>query len=193
MASKFTQISDSALWLGLGIFLVVAVKQVSYGLKNIRSLTEIHNPSPPPTQLPDRLPRDTSHQEDAISTSSLQILATSPNIDIRASATKILCQRFYASMSARKRLGRDLEHGDDETKHRANLAFGLLLESGVIQEVTYPAPLTQNEGWRVQDPIEGGDGDAVTEQDLRRRRREAVVIHDGDRPIGQEDVIMRDQ
>jgi hypothetical protein len=31
--------------------------------------------------------------------------------------------------------------------------------------------------------------------DLRRRRREAVVIHDGDvdRPIGQEDVYMRDE
>jgi hypothetical protein len=30
-------------------------------------------------------------------------------------------------------------------------------------------------------------------QDLRRRRREAVVIHDGDvdRPVGEEDVFMR--
>jgi hypothetical protein len=44
-------------------------------------------------------------------------------------------------------------------------------------------------------PMLAGGGGGADDQDLRRRRREAVVIHDGDvdRPIGQEDVYMRDE
>ena len=34
--------------------------------------------------------------------------------------------------------------------------------------------------------------DSAEERDLRRRRREAMVLHEGNRPISQEDVWMRD-
>lgn len=52
-------------------------------------------------------------------------------------------------------------------------------------------PPREREGWRLHEPpVAQEDNDEV---DLRRRRREAVVIHDGDaeRPVGEEDVYMR--
>jgi phosphomannomutase len=51
---------------------------------------------------------------------------------------------------------------------------------------------TAREGWRLHEPTSSGEI-AADAQDLRRRRREAVVIHDGDadRPFTEEDVFMR--
>lgn len=112
------------------------------------------------------------------------------------SATKILCQRFYASHTAKKLLVRDLNSKDAEIKHRAQLAYNLLYDHGVL---TLPMMRTSpREGWRVHEApvpmLSGGAGEA-DDLDLRRRRREAVVIHDGDvdRPVGREDVYMRDE
>ncbi|KAF1912600.1 hypothetical protein BDU57DRAFT_522977 [Ampelomyces quisqualis] len=194
MAPNLANIPDHYLWLGLGVFTFIAIKQVSHGLQHIRTLTEIRKPHLHPTTT-EHVPPDPTHQEDAIKTSSLLTLATSPNIDIRASATKILCQRFYASHAAKKLLVKDLNSDDAEIKRRAQLAYNLLYDHGVL---TLPMMRTSpREGWRVHEaPVptlaSGGAGD---DQDLRRRRREAVVIHDGDvdRPVGQEDVYMRDE
>jgi hypothetical protein len=68
--------------------------------------------------------------------------------------------------------------------------YNLLCE----HDVGLPIP---RERWRIHQPsiptyLPRGESDT---QDLRRRRREAVVIHDGDvdRPIGQEDLYMRDE
>jgi len=61
----------------------------------------------------------------------------------------------------------------------------------VLQDLNVP-PVAPRGGWRVHEPSAArGEADAA---DQRRRRREAVVIHDGeaDRPIGSEDVYMRD-
>ncbi|KAH3936364.1 hypothetical protein HBH69_129840 [Parastagonospora nodorum] len=181
MAPSIANIPDHYLWLGLGVFTFIAIQQVSHGLLHIRTLTEIHRlphprPSPPPSP---------THQEDTIKTSSLLTLATSPNLDIRTSATKILCQRFFASPSAKKLWQKDLQSNDPEIKHRAQLVYNLLSE----HDVGLAMP---RERWRVHQPSL-----ATLEldvQDLRRRRREAVVIHDGDvdRPVGEEDLFMRD-
>ncbi|KAF2035769.1 hypothetical protein EK21DRAFT_96405 [Setomelanomma holmii] len=187
MASRLANIPDHWLWFGL------AVKQVSAGLQNIRTLTEIRNPPPSHTlPHPERLPPNPQHQEDAIKTSSLLTLATSPNVEIRSSATKILCQRFYANETARKLLLKDMNSRDEEVQHRAALAFELLCAHGVLRDNYLPSGRVRD-GWRLHEPpAETGDANAA---DLRRRRREAVVIHDGevDRPIGQEDVFMRDE
>jgi hypothetical protein len=207
MAPSIADIPDHYLWLGLGnsihlrlsfpsltppgVFTFIAIKQVSAGLSHIRSVTEIRR-SPRPTQTPHHLPRNPTHQEDAIKTSSLLTLATSPNVDIRQSATRILCQRFYANSTARKLLIRDLNSKDEDIKRRAQLAFDLLCDHDVI---ALPTP-TPREGWRLHEPMSSPalrQNTTEDSQDLRRRRREAVVIHDGDidRPIGEEDVYMR--
>jgi hypothetical protein len=172
----------------LGVFTFIAIKQVSHSLHHVRSITEVRHPSPPHTH-PTRLPLNPTHQEDAIKTSSLLTLATSPNIDIRTSATKILCHRFYASPTAKRLLVRDLNSKNEEVKHRAQLAYNLLYDNNVLHESSLN-PRLAREGWRLYEP-----GRGVDEMDLRRRRREAVVIHDGDvdRPIGAGDVYMRDE
>jgi hypothetical protein len=112
-------------------------------------------------------------------------LATSHNNDIRASATKILCTRFYASKSAKDLLIKDLYCADGEVLHRAQLAFNLLGDMGVWRDDS----LLPNHGfrWDVVQPRMGGG----SQDEVRRRRREAMVISDGDGLIGR-DVYMRD-
>ncbi|KAL1795115.1 hypothetical protein ACET3X_006931 [Alternaria dauci] len=180
-----SSIPDHWLWLGLGVFTFIAVQQVSHGLHTIRTLTEIRNPQNIPQQrraVPSGRP---THQEDAIKTSSLLTLATSHNNDIRASATKILCARFYASKSAKDLLIKDLYCADGEVLHRAQLAFNLLGDMGVWRDDS----LLPSHGLRwdvVQPSMAGGSQDEV-----RRRRREAMVISDGEGLIGRGDVYMR--
>lgn len=113
-------------------------------------------------------------------------LATSHNNDIRASATKILCTRFYASKSAKDLLIKDLYCADGEVLHRAQLAFNLLGDMGVWRDDS----LLPNNGfrWDVIQPRMGGS----SQGEVRRRRREAMVISDGEGMIGSEDVYMRD-
>ncbi|KAF2831152.1 hypothetical protein CC86DRAFT_135372 [Ophiobolus disseminans] len=189
MAPSLANIPDRYLWLGLGVFTFFAVQHVSRGLRTIRALTELHNPpsSPPLPSQPAHLPPNPTHQEDAIKTSSLLTLATSPNIDIRNSATKILCHRFYANRAAKKLLVKDLNSKNEEIRHRAHLAFDLLATHDALRDISVPSP---SEGWRVHEPaVPRAEADAA---DLRRRRREAVVIHDGDAERGG-DVYMRDR
>jgi hypothetical protein len=169
------------------------VQQVSHGLQHIRHLTEIHNPSHIPPQrraIPSAPP--VTHHEDAIKTSSLLTLATSHNTEIRSSATKMLCTRFYASKSAKDLLIKDLYSKDEEVVHRAQLAFNLLCEMGVWRESSLP-PQTRKGGWRLMERQGANEGRGASERDVRRRRREAVVIHDGEGAMGSEDIIMRDQ
>ncbi|KAI4957681.1 hypothetical protein J4E86_004820 [Alternaria arbusti] len=182
-----SNIPDHWLWLGLGVFTFIAVQQVSHGLNHIRTLTEIRDPQNIPQQcraIPSGPP---THQEDAIKTSSLLTLATSHNNDIRASATKILCTRFYASKSAKDLLIKDLYCADGEVLHRAQLAFNLLGDMGVWRD----DGLLPNNRFRwdvVQQPGMGSG----SQRDLRRRRREAMVISDGEGLFGSDDVYMRE-
>ncbi|KAJ4287246.1 hypothetical protein N0V90_012644 [Kalmusia sp. IMI 367209] len=182
-------IEDRWLWLGLGVFTFFAIKHVSHGLRTIVTLTEVHKPPPPPT------PHLT---EDAIKTSSLQTLATCSNTEIRKAATKILLDRFVAHPSAYKHLIRDVHTTDSARQRRAYLAFRLLEEYGYVRHrygVPPPTPVTHRVGgpgrWLRGTTRDRRNSDPL-ERDLRRRRREAMVINEGDRPISQEDVWMRD-
>lgn len=82
-----------------------------------------------------------------------------------------------------------------EVRHRAQVGFGLLYEMGVEREseeeeeeegdtteyaLAYDIPAP----WRVVESLRGvGDG---SEREVRRRRREAVVVHDGEWPVGRQ-------
>ncbi|KAF2187770.1 hypothetical protein K469DRAFT_704721 [Zopfia rhizophila CBS 207.26] len=184
------RIDDRWLWLGLGIFTLIAIKCVSHGLDHIISLTTVHHKPPSPTPNPNRGP------ESSIKTSSLEILATCSNIEIRKAATKILCERFFADSHARKTLLKNLESKNENVRHRAQLAFNLLSDYGVIQEVVFPptprATRARARSRRLAARVrEVGDELGELEVDLRRMRREAMVINEGDRPLSQEDVWMR--
>jgi hypothetical protein len=74
------------------------------------------------------------------------------------------------------------------------MAFRLLADHGVLREA--PMAADDMDGWHVRDGGAGrgedGDGDG-DEGDLRRRRREAVVFHNGASPVTQGHVFMRGQ
>ncbi|KAF2869302.1 hypothetical protein BDV95DRAFT_629899 [Massariosphaeria phaeospora] len=187
------QIEDRWLWLGLGIFTFLAAKGVSHGLRHIVHLTEVHQAPLHPT-----LPLPKLGKEDAIKTSSLETLATCDNVEIRKAATKILCERFHANGPARRSLLRDLGSDNPKVEHKAQLAFNLLYENGVLTEPD-PAPITPRAqsagGALIRRSLPwlpaGTRNPDVEERNLRRRRREAMVINEGDRPVSQEDVWMR--
>ncbi|KAF2442276.1 hypothetical protein P171DRAFT_417293 [Karstenula rhodostoma CBS 690.94] len=186
-------IEDRWLWLGLGIFTFFAVKGVAHGLRRIVTLTEVHK-APPPIP-PNRT-------EDAIKAASLATLATCENVEIRKAATKILLDRFIAHPSAYKHLIRDANSRNEERKYAAYLAFGLLEDYGYVGHqygVPPPVPATpqahrlgSRREWLREAPSRAALNGGLEERDLRRRRREAMVINEGDRPITQEDVWMRD-
>ena len=148
----------------------------------MRTLTETHHPPP-------QIPGTPSPSESAIKTSSLLTLASSHNVEISASATKLLCERFYASSSARRLLLRDLGSSRAAVQRKAQLAFRLLRDHGVFREygLSYGyAGIERRVGWEdveilpavpreLREPLQE---DAEEERDARRRRREAVVIHD---------------
>ncbi|CAI6283978.1 unnamed protein product [Periconia digitata] len=205
------QIEDRYLWLGLGVFAFVAVKTIAYGLHHIVTLTEIHNSSPNPrdptttaiTALPNPNPSSPSPnpqtKEDTIKTSSLLTLATCANIEIRRAATKILCDRYMSHRSAKRLLIEDLRSSDPETVHRAELAQALLSEYSAttramrIMATQAAARAAYEDGLVGRGAELRGAVPGVEERDLRRRRREAMVLNEGDRPVSEEDVWMRDR
>lgn len=159
----------------------------------MRALTAIRNPQNIPSQrrtIPSSpAPGSPTHQEDAIKTSSLLTLATSHNNDIRASATKILCTRFYASKTAKDLLIKDLYSKDEEVVHRAQLALNLLCDMGVWRDSSL-APCTPRGGWRLMESRAQPGDMGGSERDVRRRRREAMVISDGEGGLAED--FMRD-
>ncbi|KAF2468236.1 uncharacterized protein BDR25DRAFT_305217 [Lindgomyces ingoldianus] len=194
------RIDDRWLWLGLGVFTFIAIKGVAHGLRTIVHLTEVHTKPPQPSN-----PLPARGKEDAIKTASLEILATCDNVEIRKAATKILCERFFAHGPSRTRLLRELSSPNATVQRRARLAFNLLCDYGVVQEVVLPPTPRTLRAERRPDPnatltwLDGRtnrprnhEGSSAEERDLRRRRREAMVINEGDRPVSQEDVWMRD-
>ncbi|KAF3001364.1 hypothetical protein E8E13_006428 [Curvularia kusanoi] len=199
-------IPDHYLWLGLGAFTFVLIQHVSTGLRTVKHLTTVNTPAPKPPGLP-----TPTSQEDAIKTTSLLTLATSHNTDIRTAATKLLCERFVAHDGARNKLLKDIGSDNPAVQRKAKHAFRLLRSHGVLGAHTdfrygigglQPrVPWDEAEVWgggggggRVREPLReilGHEGEE--ERDARRRRREAVVIHEGEGRIGEGDVWMRDR
>ncbi|KAJ4987369.1 hypothetical protein SVAN01_07107 [Stagonosporopsis vannaccii] len=193
-------IPDHYLWLSLGVFTFFAIQHVSSGLRTVKSLTTVRRPPPQPLGI-----HTSTSQEDAIKTTSLLTLAQSPNIEIRTSATTLLCERFYANPSALKLLLRDLGSADKHVQRSAQLAFRLLRDYGMFRAhgLSYGfGGLEPQAGWENVEVFGGGrprrslresERDAEEERDVRRRRREAVVVHDGEGRVGEGDVWMRDR
>jgi hypothetical protein len=97
---------------------------------------------------------------------------------------------------------KELGSSNERVQHRAQLAFNMLCDYGVVQQhvmpSTPPSLRPRPSGLRRNArglPINAREhtSEAALERDLRRRRREAMVINEGDRPVSQEDVYMRDR
>lgn len=179
------RINDFWVWIGLGVFTGIAIKGVAYSLREIINLTEVRTPPPRPAIPPNTVIRG----EDAIKTSSLEILALCNNVEIRKASTHILCERFMTDPDACLRLRKDLRSRNPERARRAKLAFRLLFESGVLKESGPDFSEIHNTS---ELPLPRRSRNSTEERDLRRRRREAIIVNEGDRPISHEDVWMRD-
>ncbi|KAF1932395.1 uncharacterized protein M421DRAFT_291073 [Didymella exigua CBS 183.55] len=167
-------IPDHYLWLGLGVFTFLAIQHVAQGLRHMRTLTEVHRPAPHPPST------HASRSSDAIKTASLLTLAHSHNIELSLSATTLLCERFYASHSARQLLLRDLGSANERVRRRARLAFRVLRDHGVFggRGMAHVFPGLEPPDWEHVDVLpavpRGGLREAVQqeeeERDARRRR-----------------------
>ncbi|KAF2203764.1 hypothetical protein GQ43DRAFT_469718 [Delitschia confertaspora ATCC 74209] len=170
-----TRIEDRWLWLGVGVFTLIAIKSVSHGLQSLLHLTTIHNPP----KLTPTIPKpQLSSGVDSIKNSSLEILATCDNQQIRKAATTLLWHRLFSNPEAVLLLLADLDSDDPEVRRRAQKA-NLLLQR---YDPSYERGLL----W---EPRRRGREDSFDEQELRRRRREAVIVNEGNRPVIQDDII----
>lgn len=99
---------------------------------------------------------------------------------------------------------RDLGSPKAAVQRKAQLAFRLLRDHGVFREygLSYGyAGIEPRVGWEDVEILpavprglrESVQEDGEEERDARRRRREAVVIHDGEGRVGEGDVWMRDR
>ncbi|KAJ9648555.1 hypothetical protein H2199_001410 [Coniosporium tulheliwenetii] len=194
------RIDDRWLWLGLGAVTFVAVRGISYALHEVVRLVEV---SEPPQEEKD-LEEDSSTDPVAISLTSLKTLATCDNANIRDAAIKVVCARVIADKAAQDLIISQLYSPDTLTREIATRAAHLIdkqLRSHAwrLPPLARTSTRTVTRRWVID-----GDGRDVTaggftrsrfreespeELALRRRRREAMVLNEGDRPVGEEDII----
>ncbi|KAF2421028.1 hypothetical protein EJ08DRAFT_683194 [Tothia fuscella] len=191
------KLDDRALWLSLGVFAFIAVRTISYALNETLRLTEIHEE--PRKHFCD-VCQDT---EDAIKADSLSVLAKSSNLEIRQAAIRILCTRFLAIPANLRSLHHDSESSNPRTSHRAFLLYKLLLQhvpdhreldslkKGLENDIPFDAHNIHGVHGTPPAPRMREREESFEEQALRRRRREAIVLNEGDRPLSQDDIIQR--
>jgi hypothetical protein len=185
-----------------GVFTIIAIKGVSLGLHHVLNLTEVHAP----LLKPPSIPHSHRDQSDTIKASALGVLATSDNVEIRKAATKILCERFLSDKRLFTLLQRDLKSDNETVRRQANRAYQMLKRNGLSSRLYSSSHEYRQHALRPWARSLLGSAvqfesrragvrnveESNEERDLRRRRREAVVINEGDRPVSEDDVYMRD-
>ncbi|QDS68407.1 hypothetical protein FKW77_010774 [Venturia effusa] len=196
-------ISDRWLFLGIGAFAVVAIHGVGCALKDVLRLTEIHEQ--PRQKHVCAVSQDT---EDAIQLLSLRTLTKSHNLDIRNAAIRIVCDRFLSDASKVTELTQDYYSADMHRRLQACNVLNLLEKFAspdayvavsfleILRDNANQAAspwLAEVEQWDQQraGPLSRLREESFEEQALRRRRREAVVVNEGDHPVTQQDIIQR--
>ncbi|KAF2403716.1 hypothetical protein EJ06DRAFT_527320 [Trichodelitschia bisporula] len=176
------KLKDRWLWLGLGALAFLATRGVANAVLELLQLTKIH-------EEPRRL--DVSRAtEDAIQIDTLKVLAQSSNPDIRRAAIQIVCNRFFHDTSARQAFGDDCIGPDARINERGRRTLHLLQRYSK-RKIRIPSLIddllpTTPDRTRARPHEESPE-----EQALRRRRREAIVLNEGDRPLSQDDIIQR--
>jgi hypothetical protein len=113
-------------------------------------------------------------------------------------ATKILCDRFMKNSEAKRLLISDFHSPNPELQENALKALTLLdchAVSGDWYSSSELADLPLRSAYFRTLPVRGARArpheESPEEQALRRRRREAMVLNEGDRPVSQDDIIQR--
>ncbi|KAF2218043.1 hypothetical protein CERZMDRAFT_64117 [Cercospora zeae-maydis SCOH1-5] len=171
-----TRIGDRSLWLGAGVFFYFAAKYIKHAVTDIVRLTELD-----PAQFPANDADHSTHPEESVEVRTLKTLCLSPNDSIAAAAHSLVIRRFAAQPNAINILRHDIDSKNPETSRRAKQAVQYLYEYDLeLQE-----PLLHGRLDDLALPAEH----ATDEENRRRRHREAMVLHDGDGRIEEEDII----
>lgn len=124
------------------------------------------------------------------------------------SAIRIVCDRFLSNASKVTELTQDLYSADEDRRLEASNVLKLLerfASPDAFVAVSFLERLRDNanqvpsswlaeiEQWDQQraGPLSRLHEESFEEQALRRRRREAVVVNEGDHPLTQQDIIQR--
>lgn len=241
------RIEDRWLWLGTGVALFIAVKGISYAIRDIVRLTAIQSLKDESEDERQKQPEDCTYSFlssspvsqltnlPAISLDVLQTLASSPNPDIGKSAIDLITARclktdgFYQSVQV------DAASSDPILRSKARTALSFLRNWSSAESM---GPLSPHHGmgrhgvsvgnpglspsvlsndyefdlgaapeseWiraandhgfipSEDDPVAGWaavprERDGSVDAELRRRRREAMVLHEGVGGLGEEDII----
>jgi len=182
------EIKDRWLWLGIGIFALIAPPLYHRTLTYIETLTapppKDVSPTPPPLPSP-TIPPGPS----AISSSSLTLLALDHSSRAAVPARNMIAARFMQDADACRRLKDDLASNDFLTKDRAHTIAAFLEGHGQNVFFANRVPLPRQDGTSGLAPRYTGAGEI--ERDIRRRRREAFVMNDGVHEVSEEDIFER--
>ncbi|KAI6875759.1 hypothetical protein KC323_g266 [Hortaea werneckii] len=153
------RIDDRWVWLGFGVFLFFAVRQLRNSIQETVLLTEID-----PAQYEDREERDKKSPEDSISVETLKILADSPNPNIANSAISLIVTRFASAKSASEMLAQDAYSSDPKLRSQARTAIAFLkdwpLPPGSDRDPTLDMPWTPDRpsrGYGLRDDADEDD------------------------------------
>ncbi|GAB7341456.1 hypothetical protein MBLNU457_7695t1 [Dothideomycetes sp. NU457] len=122
--------NDRWLWLGLGIFLFIATKQISLALIETVDLNTIHAPEETTTA--------STSAESTLDPKTLGVLSASPNADIARSATEILLSRFATHDSEPTEWVADLFSSSPTIRQKALSIFTLLQTRGLAPHIPEP-------------------------------------------------------
>lgn len=178
--------TSSTLICSAAIFTVATVKGIASGLRSIAQLSK--EPDIPGYGRTIPLPEEKLRPEDSINLESLVVLATCDEFMISRIAASIFCERFLRDGPALQSLLADMASRDAAVREQAEKAYDFLKDPE-----NFPTRHIEDYADR-QRPLPGtalsrmDDGNHRT---LRRRRREAVIVNDGDHPPNEGDVYMR--
>ncbi|KAK5124109.1 hypothetical protein LTR85_001812 [Meristemomyces frigidus] len=229
------RIDDRWLWLGFGVFIFFAARNIRNAIKDTVILTEID-----PAQYEDNDEKGKKQPEDSIDLAALKTLATSPNPNIANAAISLIVTRFAQMPSASQTLAQDSYSKDETIRRQARTAVTFLKDyplppygdgdtgfelpwtptrhhpaddddaafewtpdslPDLIDPREADEQLTLGDGVRaIPTPVgrwSDGTGDipepraahGALETERRRRRREAMVLHEGSGGIVEGDII----
>ncbi|KAK4550196.1 hypothetical protein LTR36_003163 [Oleoguttula mirabilis] len=153
------RIDDRWLWLGFGVFIFFAARNIRAAIKDTLILTELD-----PAQYEDKNEKGRKQPEDAINLAALKTLATSPNPNIANAAISLLVTRFAQTPRASQILAKDTYSRDETLRRQARTAVTFLkdwplppadIDRGAAGfDMPWTPPLRQR-----GDELDGGDDD----------------------------------
>ncbi|GAB7364185.1 hypothetical protein MBLNU230_g4736t1 [Neophaeotheca triangularis] len=207
-----SQIPDRYIWLGLGVFMIGAAYAVRYAMRDINELTAL-----PDDWDREEEPAKGKEPSDELSVETLRALVTHHNPNIANSAISIVLQRFAALPNISEEMYEEYNSSDPVVRHRARTIMKFLENYPLPPEMDRILPIRPADADAVMDSLRrsqspspfvynasgndsvpqhvrehGSQVPGLTEEMMearnRRIRREAVVLHEGDGEIVEDDI-----